>query len=62
MHTKNTKRFFPPPLEMQSNSFILSARFQQREGQRIETERSTFVNSVQLAHRGRQERKEVPIC
>ena len=52
------------PQEAQSNSFILYAGFQQREGQRIETER-TFVNFVQLAHRGREKRKnrkEVSSC
>ena len=46
-----------PPLDAQSNSFMLFARFQQREGQRIETER-TFVNFVHLAHRGREKRKK----
>ena len=53
-----------PPLEAQSISFILNAGFQQREGQRIETER-TIVSFVQLAHRGREKRKnrkEVSSC
>ena len=51
--------FLFPLLETQSISFILNAGFQQREGQRIETER-TFVNFVQLAHRGREKRKKNP--
>ena len=46
-------RCFPPPRETQSNSFILYAGFQQREGQRTETER-TLVNFVQVAHRDNQ--------
>ena len=49
---------------MQSNKFILHAGFQQREGLRIETE-CTFINFVQLAHRGREKKKkgkEVSIC
>ena len=45
-----------PPLDTQSISFTLYARFQQREGQRIETERA-LINFVQLAHRGREKRK-----
>ena len=47
------------PLEAQSNSLILYAGFQKRDGQQIETER-TFVNFVQLAHRGREKRKKYP--
>ena len=43
-------------LDTQRNSFMLYARFQQREGQRIETER-TFVNFAQLAHRGEDRRR-----
>ena len=42
-------------METQSNSFLLYAGFQQREGQRIETER-TFVNFAQLARRGEDRR------
>ena len=56
--------FLFPLLETQSISFILNAGFQQREGQRIEIER-TIVNFVQLAHRGREKRKnreEVSSC
>ena len=37
---------FFSPRETESNSFILFASFQQREGQRIETQISTFVNFV----------------
>ena len=51
---------FSSPQERQSNSFPLCVGFQQREGQRIETEKS-FVNFDQLAHRGRGSRgKECP--
>ena len=46
-----------PPVDTQSISFTLYARFQQREGQRIETERA-LINFVQLAHRGREKRKK----
>ena len=53
--------WFFPPLEREINSFTLYDRFQQREGQKIETER-TFVNIAQLAHREREKRKEVSIC
>ena len=59
-----TSKFFSPPLETQSISFTLNAGFQQREGHRIETERTT-VNFVQLVHRGREKRKnrkEVSSC
>ena len=58
------RRFFSSSTGDEGNSFLLYAGFQQREGQRIETER-TFVNFVQIAHRGkekRKKRKEVYIC
>ena len=53
--------FFFPPLEMQSNIFILYAGWVPTE---TGTER-TFVYFVQLAHSGREERKkrkEVSSC
>ena len=51
--------FLLPPLETESNSFTLNARFQQREGQKIETDR-TFVNFVKFAHRGDRRGKKYP--
>ena len=51
--------FFLHPLETRAT--VSNAGFKQREGQRIETE-SAFVNFAQLAHRGREKRKEVSIC
>ena len=54
--------FFLPPLETQSNRAILNAGFQQREGQRIGTERSIFLQVQRKTEQYKSPMSEVSVA
>ena len=58
----STLIFVLPPLETQSNRAILNAGFQQREGQRIGTERSIFVQVQRKTERYKSPMSEVSVA